>query len=80
MATTTLMALIQDIYAMDEELRRYEARYGLRSQYHRHHRLPHRHRRVNSVVKPAKLNAGRGDDCPCISTPRPLRLCGSPPF
>jgi hypothetical protein len=29
----TLMELIQDIHAMDEELWHYEARYGLRSQY-----------------------------------------------
>jgi len=33
MSTMTLMELIQDIHAMDEELRHYESRYGLRSQY-----------------------------------------------
>ncbi len=33
MSTMTLMELIQDIHAMDEELWHYEARYGLRSQY-----------------------------------------------
>ena len=33
MPTMTLMELIQDIHAMDEELWHYEARYGLRSQY-----------------------------------------------
>lgn len=32
-STMTLMELIQDIPAMDEELWHYEARYGLRSQY-----------------------------------------------
>jgi hypothetical protein len=32
-STMTLMELIQDIHAMDEELWHYEARYGLRSQY-----------------------------------------------
>lgn len=33
MSMMTLMELIQDIHAMDEELWHYEARYGLRSQY-----------------------------------------------
>jgi len=33
MSTMTLMELIQDIHAMDEELWHYEARYGLRSRY-----------------------------------------------
>ena len=33
MSTMTLMELIQDIHAMDEELWHYESRYGLRSQY-----------------------------------------------
>jgi len=32
-STMTLMELIQDIHAIDEELWHYEARYGLRSQY-----------------------------------------------
>jgi hypothetical protein len=32
-STMTLMELIQDIHAMDEELWHYEARYGLRSRY-----------------------------------------------
>jgi uncharacterized HAD superfamily protein len=33
MSTMSLMEIIRDIHAMDEELRHYEARYGLRSQY-----------------------------------------------
>jgi hypothetical protein len=33
MSTMTLMELIQDIHAMDEELWHYEARYGLRTRY-----------------------------------------------
>lgn len=33
MSTMTLIEIIQDIHAMDEELWHYEARYGLRSQY-----------------------------------------------
>ncbi len=33
MSMMTLMELIQDIHAMDEELWHYESRYGLRSQY-----------------------------------------------
>jgi len=33
MSTMTLIELIQDIHAMDEELWHYEARYGLRSRY-----------------------------------------------
>ncbi len=33
MATLTLIDIIQDIHAMDEELWHYESRYGLRSRY-----------------------------------------------
>lgn len=33
MPTMSLIEIIQDIHAMDEELRHYEARYGLRSEY-----------------------------------------------
>lgn len=33
MKQMTLMEIIQDIHAMDEELWHYEARYGLRTQY-----------------------------------------------
>jgi hypothetical protein len=33
MSTMTLVEIIQDIHAMDEELWHYESRYGLRSQY-----------------------------------------------
>ena len=33
MATLSLMDIIQDIHAMDEELWHYENRYGLRTQY-----------------------------------------------
>ncbi|MEM4217164.1 MAG: hypothetical protein QXZ09_04010 [Candidatus Methanomethylicaceae archaeon] len=33
MPTMSLIEIVQDIHAMDEELRHYEARYGLRSEY-----------------------------------------------
>lgn len=33
MSTISLIEIVQDIHAMDEELRHYEARYGLRSEY-----------------------------------------------
>lgn len=33
MTALTLNGIIQDIHAMDEELRHYESRYGLRTQY-----------------------------------------------